>query len=197
MARKPRELLDNGYYHVIARGNNRRQVFHSPEDYLFFKTLIIRSKKSYKWKLHHYCLMPNHIHFLVNIETALELQKIMKFILQTYSGYYRNKTDYVGYLWQGRFKSPLIQKESYLLECGRYIERNPVRAGIVQSPGKYPWSSYNFYAQSVEDPLIDESPYYALLASLINERKLRYMDFVGMELPYDKLLDEALLDSCF
>ena len=117
----------------------------------------------------------------------------MHSLLLNYSRWYRKKRLHVGYLWQGRYKSPLVDKESYFLECGRYIERNPVRAGLAARPENYVWSSYRHYSNGENDPLIDEDPYYGELGSNNLERQVRYCEFVSLEGPYDRLVDDLLI----
>lgn len=197
MPRKPRPLIDGGYYHLIARGNNRLFLLEAPAGLQTFKRLLGQSKAKYSWKLSHYCLMANHIHLLGQIRSGAELPKLMQFLLFEYSRWYRRKTGYVGHLWQGRYKSYLIERESYFLECGRYIERNPVRAGIVRQAEDYPWSSYRHYALGEGDPLVDDDPYYAGLGSDPAARRQRYRAFVKIDGPYDKLVDQTLVETHF
>jgi putative transposase len=184
-------LVDGGFYHLIARGNNRRTVFQHPTGYEKFKALLAKSKKQYRWQLIHYCLMPNHIHLLGQIDQALELPKIMQFLLFSYSKWYQKTYGYVGHLWQQRYKSPLLDKESYFLECGRYIERNPVRAKIVRHEENYRWSSYQHYAYGKTDPLVSEDPYYEELGPNNLVRQARYQEFVKLEGPYDEMVDSG------
>ncbi|KKU18992.1 MAG: Transposase [Candidatus Saccharibacteria bacterium GW2011_GWA2_46_10] len=146
MPRKPRQLTDHGYYHLIARGNNRHFILSVPGGHEFFKELLAQSKEKFQWQLSHYCLMSNHFHLLGRIAQGHQLPKLMQYLLFGYSRWYRLKAHYVGHVWQGRYKSPLIEKESYYLECGRYIERNPIRAGLVANAEQYAWSSYRHYA---------------------------------------------------
>ena len=198
MPRKPRQLVDGGYYHLIARGNNRLYLFQQAKGgYDFFKALLAESKKKYQWKLSHYCLMGNHIHLLGWVEKGQELPRLMQFLLFEYSRWYRLKMKYVGHLWQGRYKSPRIEKESYFLECGRYIERNPLRAGIVEKAEDYLWSSYRYYAFGMSDELVDEDPYYLGIGADAKSRQEKYREFIKLPGPYDKLVDELLLKAHF
>ncbi len=197
MPRKPRLLLDNGYYHLIARGNNRQFIFVEASAFLRFKELLLESKSKFSWKLLHYCLMSNHIHLLGQIHLGAELPRLMQFLLFEYSRWHKKQNHYSGHLWEGRYKSPLISKESYLLECGRYIERNPVRAGVVKIAEEYPWSSYSYYASAQKDLLVDEDPYYAGLGKDDETRRRNYKEFVKCDGPYDAILEESLLQSHF
>ena len=197
MPRKTRALLDGGYYHLIARGNNRLFVFPIEGGFERFTHLLAASKQKYSWRLAHYCLMSNHLHLLGQLAQGVTLPKLMQFLLFEYSRWYRTQTGYVGHLWQGRYKSPLVAADSYFLECGRYIERNPVRAGIVERPEDYRWSSYRYYAFGDADPLVDEDPFYVTLGANPMSRQQRYREFVSLKGPYDHLVDEVLLEAHF
>ena len=131
MPRKPRPLIDGGCYHLIARGNNRQPVFAIEGGVVRFLDLLAQAKAMYPAKLYHYCLMSNHLHFLVQIELGTHLPKFMQRLLQGYGRWYKVQQRYSGHVWQGRYKSPLVDQESYFLEAGRYIERNPLRAKLV------------------------------------------------------------------
>ena len=197
MPRKPRQLVDGGYYHLIARGNNRLYIFNEPEDFIAFKGLLNRCAEKFSHKLYHYCLMSNHFHLLISIDQGLHLPKMMQFLLYTYSLFYKKKTPYTGHLWEGRYKSLVVDKESYMLECGRYIERNPVRAKLCQRPEDYAWSSYPYYAFGNKDHLITEDPYYETLASNEKDRMTGYRNFVKIENPYEGLVDKSLMSRFF
>ena len=197
MARPPRQLLDNGCYHLIARGNNRQFLLHEAAAFGYFLDLLARAKARYPAKLYHYCLMSNHIHLLLEIETAEHLPKVMQSILQGYARWYAKRQGYSGHVWQGRYKSPLVSQESYYLEAGRYIERNPLRAKLVKELQEYPWSSYGFYACGLPDALVDKDPYYARLGQTTTARQVAYRDFVRLESPYTTILDTELMEAPF
>jgi putative transposase len=197
MARPPRSLQDAGVYHLISRGNNKKAIFEISRGCQRFKEILLLSQLKYTWRIYHYCLMPNHFHILACIENSKDLPKIMQAVLQAYSRWYRSKTTYVGYLWRGRYRSPLIQDESYLLECGRYIERNPVRANLSSSLEEYSWSSYQYYAYGKSDPLIFTNPAYEGFGSNVQERQKKYRDFARLESHHDLLLDQTLLSNLF
>lgn len=197
MPRKPRIFLDGGYYHLIARGNNRMPLFRLKGGFEVFKELLKESKFKFPWKLSHYCLMTNHLHFLGQLEHGNDLPKLMQYLLFGYSRWFRKKTKYMGHVWQGRYKSPLIESESYFLECGRYIERNPLRAGMVLRAEDYRWSSYHYYSFGKKDELVDEDPYYASLGTTSAERQEYYRNFIKLEGPYDKIIDRCLLEKYF
>lgn len=183
-------IADNEIYHIITRGNNKMKVFHSKSDFIIYVKLITKYKALYPLFLYHYCLMPNHIHLLLKTSKGKDLKKFMQGVNQSYSNYYKRTYNHTGHLWQGRFKSFLIQKESYLLDCGRYIERNPLRAGLVQDPLEWPWSSYAFYSTGEANPLIEEHGLYLQLGRTPTERQVNYREYVLNERPYESLLDQ-------
>ena len=197
MPRPPRDLLDGGCYHLIARGNNRQFLFTTADQFRYFLDLLARGQTRYPAQLYHYCLMSNHLHLLLTIALGPQLPKFMQFLLQGYGRWYATRQPYVGHVWQGRYKSPRVATESYYLEAGRYIERNPLRAQMVRDLCAYPWSSYAYYATGQADPLVTEDPYYATLGGTATERQAAYRDFVRLEHPYDALLDRELVEAAF
>jgi len=142
MPRGARILLHNVCYHVINRGNQKQVIFLENTDYEKFLQILKHYKKKYKCKLFGYCLMPNHIHLILDPKEPLSLPKLMQILTQVYSTWFSEKYKKGGHLWQGRFKSKIINKDEYFLECIYYVEINPVRAGMISSPADYPWSSY-------------------------------------------------------
>lgn len=154
MPRPPRFLLSQSFYHIMTRGNNRNVVFRSNENYLYFLDLIVKYKQEHPFDLYHYCLMPNHTHFLIQTKKALDFSCFMKKLSLAYFHHYRREYDWVGHFWQDRYKSQTVGKDSYFIQCGKYIELNPVRAGIVKKPEDYQYSSYGYYAYGKIDKLI-------------------------------------------
>ena len=197
MPRPPRPLVDGGCDHLIARGNNRQFLFTEEAAFHYFLDGLARAKTRYPAKLYHYCLMSNHIHLLLAIESGADLPKFMQHLLQGYGRWYQHRVGHSGHVWQGRYKSPLVAQDSYFLEAGRYIERNPVRAKLVTDPTDYPWSSYACYAYGTDTALVDEDPYYASLGSTAYRRQEAYREFVSLESPYAPILDTQFLDEPF
>ena len=197
MPRKPRQLVDGGCYHLIARGNNRCCVFADDDAFRYFLNCLGRLKKRHQAKLYHYCLMSNHIHLLLEITSGEELPKLMQKLLQGYGRWHQKRRAYIGHVWQGRYKSPLITRESYFLEAGRYIERNPLRADMVSDLREYSWSSYRYYAHGVDDDLVDTDPYYPQLGRTASARQEAYRQFVRIASPYDRFLDHEFLGRPF
>jgi REP-associated tyrosine transposase len=128
--------------HIIQRGNNRQACFFADEDYLFFLDCLARLAKRFRCALHAYVLMTNHFHLLLSSEFAVGPSLLMKFLGQRYVQYVNRAYKRSGSLWEGRFRSSLVQTERYVLGCYRYIEMNPVRANMVKHPVEYRWSSY-------------------------------------------------------
>jgi len=197
MPRPPRQLLDNGCYHLIARGNNRQFLFTAEEAFHYFLDCLARAKTRYPAKLYHYCLMSNHLHLLLEIATGRDLPKFMQFVLQGYGRWYQHQVGHSGHVWQGRYKSPLVAKDSYFLEAGRYIERNPLRARLVTELKDYRWSSYPCYAYGIENRLVDEDPSYVQLGQTTYCRQEAYRAFVSLESPYATILDTQFLEEPF
>ncbi len=142
MPRRTRMYLPGYPYHMVQRGNNREACFLELENYQYYLELWKECSRRYGVQVHAYCLMTNHVHFLVTPEGKDSISRASRDIGSRY-GYYFNKTyKRTGTLWEGRHKSSLVQSERYLLACTRYIEMNPVEAGMVRKPQEYRWSSY-------------------------------------------------------
>ena len=138
----PRFLLPGACYHLITRGNQRKQVFFDDSDYRAYLTRLKRYKARHKISVYGFCLMPNHIHILAQPAEDKDLSKFMHGLSRSYTAYFNRRYGKVGYLWQGRFKSKVIAKDNYLVDCVQYIEHNPVMANIAKAAGEYNWSSY-------------------------------------------------------
>ncbi|RKY30971.1 MAG: transposase [Candidatus Omnitrophota bacterium] len=178
MPRIARLIPPKGYLHVICRGNNRRKLFRSERNYKAYYAFLKKVKEEESVKIFHYCFMPNHVHFLVGVREDSQLSRFIKRLNLTYSAYYRYRYNYSGYLWQGRFRSKIIKDEDYFLQCGKYIELNPVRANMAQSPKDYAFSSYLHYAHGVYDEILDEDPLYCRLGKNSKEKMLAYQRMI-------------------
>jgi putative transposase len=148
MPRTARVTIENGCYHIITRGNQKQKVFTERADYEKYLTLLTRYKRKYRFRLYCYCLMPNHVHLIVEVGNGFTLNKIFGSLNLSYTLYFNLKYGKVGHLWQDRFKSKIIEKNTYLIECMNYIESNPVRASLSSRINEYPWSSYNLHSNS-------------------------------------------------
>ncbi len=142
MPRRARSYLPGLSYHVVQRGNNRQACFIEPENYQFYLELWQQVSRRYGARVHAYCLMTNHIHILATPDKVDSISNTMKVVGSRYAQYINRKYKRTGTLWEGRHRSSLVQTEKYLLTCSRYIELNPVRAGMVRRPEEYRWSSY-------------------------------------------------------
>jgi len=192
MPRISRNLTDNGYYHVLSRGNDKKNIFRCEEDYHIFVSISSKYLTKYEIYIYHYCLMPNHLHFLLQTPKALQLPKFMQGLLQSYSWHFRKKYESVGFLFQNRYKSLFIGKESYLLECARYIERNPLRSGLTHDLDTYQWNSFSFYANGIYDAIIKyPNPSYLGLSKSKSTRQRKFREYVLQERPHDQLLDKV------
>jgi putative transposase len=177
MARPLRIEFEGAVYHVTARGNERRKIFFSKRDYERFKEYITAAKEKYHFILHGYVLMTNHYHLLVETPEK-NLSKIMHHINSSYTTYTNVKRKRCGHLFQGRFKSIVVDKDSYLLELSRYLHLNPVRAMIVEKPEDYPYSSYAAYISTQGEALVNRSAILEMFNTKESEAIKRYRAFV-------------------
>ena len=144
MPRQKRKLGLSKIYHIIARGNERKDIFLDDEDKNKFVQIIINKKRKNEYILYAYCLMSNHLHLLLK-EQEDGISRIMRRINTAYAYYFNKKYNRVGHVFQGRFKSEPVENDSYLISVIRYIHNNPVKAKIVNQPEQYKWSSYSLY----------------------------------------------------
>jgi putative transposase len=192
MPRTARVLVDQGYYHIVTRGIDRRRLFRYKQDYESFLDIVVNYLKQFKVHVMNYCLMPNHLHLLMKAGLASDLPVFMKAILQVYAAKFRGKYKSVGFIFQNRYKSQLIDNDAYLLECARYIERNPVRAKIVEDVADYPWSSYHYYAKGVADKIITlPNPLYLDMVDNDIKRREAYASIIRLQRAYDPIVDKG------
>ena len=165
MPRPLRPIDDGLVYHVINRGNNRQTVFRKRGDFRAFLDTLAELKERKPFELYGYCLLSNHFHLLLRPQGA-SISRIMQSLLVSHTQRYHQNHGSGGHVWQGRFKSPVIQDDDHLLSVLRYIEANPLRAGIVKRADKYPWSSYRAHGLGEANELLDSvQPYEALSTS--------------------------------
>lgn len=193
MPRKPRELEDGGIYHIFNRGNNRWKLFRDSEDYGVFYGLWYEAKDRCGAEVFHYCWMSNHYHVLLKIEIGKTLGRLLHWVQLGYARYFKKKYKTVGHIFQERYRSPRIPEESYYLQCGRYIERNPVKAKMVSIAERYPYSSAAYYAAGKTDGLITANLYYKSLGNTLETRRENYRKFLTLEDPYDSMISAALV----
>jgi len=158
MPRRTRLLIPNACYHIIQRGNQKQNIFLEGADFEKYLEILLHYKRKYVFKLYAYCLMPNHIHLIVEVKNENDLAKIMQGVSLTYALWFNKKYGKVGHLWQGRFKNMVIQKDRYLIDCLNYIEYNPVRANLVSSPLDYMWSSWKYRTLNIRSNLLNMLP---------------------------------------
>lgn len=178
MARKARAEVEGGLYHVITRGNNRRQIFNSPADYEKFLALLAVQKIKLPFFLYAYCLMTNHVHLLIERQ-ASAIGRVMHRLLTGYAQYYNRRYQRVGHLLQGRHKAILCQSERYLSELVRYIHLNPVRAGMVNQPEDYEYSSHRAYLGMKPAGIVDVDPVLRHFGARREVARDRYRQFVA------------------
>ena len=158
MGRLPRPVEDGFVFHALNRGNNRADVFADDGDRSAFLEALAKTKERYPFRLFGYCLMTNHFHLLLRPEPGQAVSKIMQSLSIAHTWRYHKRWRSIGHVWQGRFKSPVIQDDGHLLNVLRYIEANPLRARMVEDLATYRWSSFPAHAKGVADPLLESFP---------------------------------------
>ncbi|NOY87318.1 MAG: addiction module toxin RelE [Deltaproteobacteria bacterium] len=151
MARQLRIQYEGALYHIMSRGNAQMMIFHDDADRIKFLNIFHKTIKRFTWLCHAYCLMGNHYHLLIETPDA-NLAKGMKYLNQVYTQFFNYKYHRVGHVLQGRYKAIIVQKDTYLLHCCRYIALNPWDAKLVEHPSGWPWSSYGATAGLVKTP---------------------------------------------
>ncbi len=185
MPRKPRFNLSGVPQHIIQRGNNREPCFYSEKDYRRYLDDLKHAALKYHCKIHAYVLMTNHVHLLITPMIENGVSQMMQALGRRYVKYFNQTHDRSGTLWEGRFKSSLIDSDIYLLTCMCYIELNPVRANMVVHPGEYKWSSYQQNAQASGDKFIDTHPICRTLGETGDERRYVYRELFQRHLDND------------
>jgi len=163
MARLPRLDVPGIPQHVVQRGNDRQPCFAADDDYLQYRQELGEAARRFGCAVHAYVLMTNHVHILVTPSERGAVSRMMQEIGRRYVAGFNARYQRTGTLWEGRFKAGLVDSEGYVLACYRYIELNPVRAGMVESPGDYRWSSHARNAHGAHDPRVSSHPSYAAL----------------------------------
>jgi putative transposase len=174
MGRLPRAIDDGLVYHAINRGNNRADVFGDDADRAAFLESLSKTKDRYPFRLFGYCLMTNHFHLLLRPEVGQSISRILQSLTVAHTWRYHKRHRSSGHVWQGRFKSPLIQDDAHLLVVLRYIEANPLRAKLVTNLADYQWSSFPCHGLGLDDPLLSPFPEWAELGGTEAERRKRW-----------------------
>lgn len=193
MARLPRLTLPGYPHHIIQRGNNRQAIFAARSDYEELLGLMDEYSRKFDVAIHSYVLMSNHFHVLATPQTADGVPQLLQAVGRSYVRAFNKRQGRSGTLWEGRYKSTLIQAERYLLACMVYIDLNPVRAGLVTEPGAYPWSSYLHYTGRKIDKLVTPHPLYWELGNTPFAREQAYAELVaaGLSSQQQRALTEA------
>ena len=178
MARLPRLTLAGYPHHVIQRGNNRQAIFATVADYQHLLELLEENAKKFEVDVHAYVLMTNHFHLLATPQTDTGLPLLMQAVGRSYVRYFNDRQSRSGSLWEGRYRSTLIETDRYLLACMAYIDLNPVRAGLVNEAHEYAWSSHGFYVGVRSDKLITPHSLFWDLANTPFGREVAYADLV-------------------
>lgn len=189
MSRSPRLHAPGLFYHVFARGNNREPIFFEENNYQRFLANLERFRLPLTYKLYAYCLLPNHFHLLLQVD-KINLSKIMQILITAYTMYINKKYDRIGHIFQGRFQSIIVEKETYLLQVHRYIHLNPLKAGLVNNLKMYPWSSYMQYLTKGNGlPQIDTSLILGMLSQNTSKQKQIFQEFTlaGLKEEFDPL----------
>jgi len=164
MARKPR-ICPAGYaQHVVQRGNNRCACFTGEDDYIAYAHWLAEGAKKYDIAIHAWVLMTNHTHLLVTPSDDNTVSLMMQYLGRHYVRRFNRIYNRTGTLWEGRYKSSLVDSDQYVLACYRYIENHPAKASTVSSPGEYRWSSYHANARGVDSAMLTAHPCYEQLA---------------------------------
>ena len=163
MARLPRYFLPGQPQHLIQRGNNRNALFFRNQDYHFYLDCLQDASLKNGVAVHAYVLMTNHVHLVVTPDDEQGLPRMMQRVGLRYAKYINRLYRRTGTVWEGRYRAAPIDTDNYLLACYRYVELNPVRAGMVQQPAAYPWSSYAHHGLSRPDPVIQDHALYLAL----------------------------------
>ena len=187
MSRAPRLQIAGLTFHVVHRGNHRERIFFTNDDYLGYLHLLAWMSSRYETKIHAYVLMTNHVHMLMTAERPDGVSLTMQNVASTYSRQLNKRLDRQGPLWEGRFRSSLIDTDYYCLACYRYIELNPVRAGIVASPADYRWSSYRENVGQRAPRIVEPHPSFLSLGALPDERAGNYLAILAEVLPVNTL----------
>ena len=187
MPRTLRIIFPGVAVHVIQRGHNRAACFRHDADYLVYLSHLRHLAHKHECEVHAYCLMTNHVHLLLTPPSVESCSALMRDLGQRYVQYFNARHVRTGTLWEGRFRSCLVESARYVLACYRYIELNPVRAAMVNHPGGYLWSSFAVNSGARSDPLVTA---HAEFAALATEGEKRHAAYRGL---FDTALDEPLL----
>lgn len=187
MPRRIRQSLSNIPQHLIQRGNDRQPCFKSHGDMAAYSHWLHKAAMEHEVRIHAWVFMTNHVHLLATPMREHGLSLMMQELGRRYVRYFNSRYERTGTLWEGRFKSCLVQEDDYFLICQRYIESNPVRAGMVSTPDQYHWSSYHANALGVESKLRTAHRVYMELGRTDEERQQKYCALFSLHLDHSML----------
>lgn len=193
MARLPRYFIKNVPQHIILRGNNRGPIFANDEDCQFFKEVLQDAAKRNGLAVHAYVFMTNHIHLLATPATEESIPNALQSLGRRYVQYFNFRYERTGTLWEGRYRATIVKAETYLFECMRYIELNPVRPGMVRHPSAHAWSSYGVNAGLTAGALVKPHRLYRALGASEEARARAYQALV--QAPMDAQMQKTIRDS--
>lgn len=174
MPRQARYILSGVPLHVVQRGANRQICFRADSDFQRYWELLLTHSGTYRCKVHAYVLMSNHVHLLLT--PAAEFGRMMKAVGQQYAQYFNLRYRRTGPLWESRYRAHVVQDDAHFLTCQRYIELNPVRAGMCESAGAYHWSSFRSNAEGKRDDVVAPHPTFLALDSATETRRKYYRE---------------------
>ncbi len=192
MPRRPRIHLPGQPVHLVQRGHNRDACFFADEDCLFYRDWLAEALKKSGCALHAYALMTNHVHLLLTPPSAEAVSQLVISLGRRYVQYINKTYRRTGTLWDSRYKSSLVHADDYLLLCQRYIELNPVRAGMTDDPAHYRWSSYRANGLGLADALLTPHEVFLALDADTEARQAVYRSLFRSELEQEVLADIRL-----
>lgn len=187
MARQARLIVPGALHHVLQRGNNRQDVFLDDEDRLQYLAALREATRLQGVRVHAYALMPNHVHLLVTPQTELSLARAMQTLGRRYVAAFNRRHARSGTLWEGRFRTMLVEAQPFFEAMLRYVEQQPVRAGLCEQAADYPWSSAAHHLGLRRDAMISEHPCYWAMGNTPFERELRHKQGLAEGVPADQL----------
>jgi len=193
MPRRPRSITADCPVHIVQRGINRRSCFRCEQDFRSYLAALRETSGQYRVAIYAFVLMTNHVHMLAVPAREDAISRMMQQLGRKYVSYFNKLHVRTGTLWEGRFRSSVIASERYLFACYRYIELNPVRAGLVRSAREYKWSSYRANAMNLPDGLVSASPEWLALGQSRAARAAEYQQLFasGIE-DHDERIRAAL-----
>jgi len=189
MPRPPRVVLPGHTLHLIQRGNDRRPCFLDDGDRASYVATLLRVSERAHCDVHAYVLMTNHVHLLVTARETSAPARMMQALGRIYVQHFNQRYERTGTLWEGRYRSSLIDSDQYFFRCSRYIETNPIRAGLATSPEEYRWSSFRSNAEGWPDALVRRHPLYLALGRSASARRQAYRAL------FNTPLDASVLDA--